>query len=170
MANHQIGQPIQDRWCICTSLHENELHTSHYASTRPALSERSTVDGINCWCGHDNSHLQDTPCPVFCTFSHHARDACRVKNQKASLPAPPALPPDSHAHKGWISGVVYPDDVLLQQDNKTHLVMHTSLGDITVQLLPELAPATVREIQRAAKVQGHSIRGCSNCRIYRCAA
>lgn len=97
-------------------------------------------------------------------------NACRVKHQKVALPAPPALPPDSHAHKGWISGVVYQDDVLLQADRNSSLVMHTSLGDITVQLLPELAPATVREIQRAAKVQVHSMRGCSNCRIYRCAA
>ena len=64
--------------------------------------------------------------------------------------------------------MVYPEDVLQQQDDTSHLVLHTPLGDIAIQLLPELAPASVRELKRAAKVQANSISRCSNCRIYRC--
>jgi hypothetical protein len=64
--------------------------------------------------------------------------------------------------------VVYPEDVLQQQDNTSHLVLHTPLGDVAIQLLPELAPASVRELKRAAKMQANSISRCSNCRIYRC--
>jgi hypothetical protein len=92
---------------------------------------------------------------------------CRIKNQKKELPAPPALPPDAHAVKGWVSGTIYPDDVLQKGDS--HLVMHTSLGDITIQLLPELAPASVREIQRMARLQASDLSLCGNCRMYRCA-
>lgn len=95
---------------------------------------------------------------------------CRIKNQKKDLPLPPALPPDAHAVKGWVSGTIYPDDVLFKkQEGSSHLVMHTALGDITIQLLPELAPASVREIQRMAKLQTNGLSSCRNCRMYRCA-
>lgn len=90
-----------------------------------------------------------------------------MKNQKAALPPPPALPPDAHAVKGWISGVVYPDEVLFPTDNSSHLVLHTTLGDIEIQLLPSLAPGSVRELKRAARMQANSLSKCSNCRIYR---
>lgn len=93
--------------------------------------------------------------------------SCRIKNQKQAFPSPPQLPPDAHAVKGWISGVIYPDDSHLQQYKDSNLVMHTSLGDIEVQLLPELAPASVRELRRMARLHAQGFSKCGNCRIYR---
>lgn len=105
------------------------------------------------------------PCPLcclVCLFWH------RLKHQKQPLPPPPVLPPDAHAVKGWVSGVVYPEELLFgQQDTAVHLVMHTTLGDIVIQLLPELAPWSVRELQRMALLQADGVSKCSNCRIYR---
>lgn len=108
----------------------------------------------------------------------------RIKHQKQKLPPPPALAPEAHAVKGWISGVLYPDDdadtlLLASGDGgeggggaskapppKTTLVLTTALGDIHISLLPNLAPASVRELVGAARMLGG--RRCSNCRIYRC--
>jgi cyclophilin family peptidyl-prolyl cis-trans isomerase len=56
------------------------------------------------------------------------------------------------------------------------MVWHTSLGDkVRVQLLPDLAPGSVRELRRAVALltaavspsQQHHVGFCSNCRIYR---
>jgi cyclophilin family peptidyl-prolyl cis-trans isomerase len=87
-------------------------------------------------------------------------------------PAPTELPlggSSSRADVPWTSGVVYPDpDAYLEAvKGKTKLLMHTPLGVIPIQLLPDLAPRSVAELQRGAAFllprQGY----CSGCNIYR---
>jgi cyclophilin family peptidyl-prolyl cis-trans isomerase len=91
---------------------------------------------------------------------------CWLRGAK-KLPTPPNLPEGANEAAGWMSGVVYDDDSAhLAAYNNTALVFTTKLGDIHIELLPELAPTSVRELRRAATIlapSGH----CSNCRIYR---
>lgn len=91
---------------------------------------------------------------------------CWLRGLK-ELPVAPNLPKDAHKSEGWVSGLVYDDEnAYLDAYNDTALVFSTRLGDIEIELLPELAPASVRELRRAASILAPS-GYCSNCRIYR---
>lgn len=91
---------------------------------------------------------------------------CWLRGDK-NLPVAPNLPDNAHKAEGWVSGVVYGDEnAHLAAYNNTALVFTTKLGEIEIELLPDLAPVSVRELRRAASIlapSGH----CSNCRIYR---
>lgn len=83
------------------------------------------------------------------------------------LPVAPNLPHNYQGADGWVSGIVYGDDSAhLAAYNNTALVWNTSLGPIEIELLPELAPTSVRELRRAAYTLAPS-GYCSNCKIYR---
>lgn len=48
------------------------------------------------------------------------------------------------------------------------LVLTTNIGSVNLDLLPELAPASVREVRRGAAVLAAQGRGCGRgCKIYR---
>jgi cyclophilin family peptidyl-prolyl cis-trans isomerase len=115
-----------------------------------------------------NSTLCDTW--VFCGDKHKCGaqyQECWLKNNKLRPP-----PNDLKGHSGpdvhWTSGVVYPnpDWQLNPLAKKLGLTMVTTIGNIVIKLLPELAPASVKELQRCVGImldQGH----CMGCRIYR---
>lgn len=115
---------------------------------------------------------------------------CWLKHQ-ASLP--PAERPGGGSSM-WTSGVVYPDlgpqaDAWLQATvagstsssassaassssssryaDRNALTLHFPLGDVAVQLLPELAPASVRELKRMVQLLELGGGACDGCRLYR---
>jgi cyclophilin family peptidyl-prolyl cis-trans isomerase len=55
----------------------------------------------------------------------------------------------------------------LEQYGNYSLVFHTIHGDITMTLLPDLAPKSVAELRRAASMLAPYNGYCQNCRIYR---
>lgn len=75
--------------------------------------------------------------------------------------------PQANKAEGWISGLVYDDsDAPLAAYSDAALVFTTKYGEVQIDLLPDLAPASVRELRRAAGILAPS-GYCSNCRIYR---
>jgi len=126
-----------------------------YSSCHVCVFARSSTPPVCCYCRH-SSPSRPLNIPTF-----------RLKHQNKPLSQPPNLPPDAKPSKAWISGVIYPDDQHLQRYNGSKMILHTTLGDIEIQLLPGLAPASIRELTRMAWLLSQGLTTCSNCRIYR---
>jgi hypothetical protein len=85
---------------------------------------------------------------------------CWLKHQ-ATMPPPSS----SLGSSAWTSGLVYRGDEWLQQySGQGSLTLHFRLGDVAVQLLPDLAPASARELRRLAALLAPSGGHCAGCR------
>lgn len=145
--------------CICCM--SAVLLAAHCAAVhRQVVARGGTEEGRNA-----------SSCNIWAFCGDH--DKCKERfgecwlKRENKLPPPPAMPPGAKKSEGWISGAVYDNHTHLEQYNTTGLVFHTSLGDIEMELLPELAPASVRELRRMAALLQPIGGYCSNCRIYR---
>ncbi len=121
------------------------------------------------------------------SFPHFLPPQCWLKHQ-ASLP--PAERPGGGSSM-WTSGVVYPDlgpqaDAWLRASgsgssssaasppsssssspfaDRNTLTLHFPLGDVAVGLLPDLAPASVRELKRMVQLLEMGGGACDGCRV-----
>ena len=93
---------------------------------------------------------------------------CWLKNNQ--LKPPPEEGPKGHTGPDvpWTSGVVYSNREwqLAPLEKSLTLTMDSTIGKIPIKLLPELAPASIRELRRCVSImldQGH----CMGCRVYR---
>eukprot|EP00198_Chlamydomonas_reinhardtii_P009785 XP_001699122.1 predicted protein [Chlamydomonas reinhardtii] len=99
----------------------------------------------------------------------HYRE-CWLKHQQ---PIPPpdvrAASSGSNGKSMWTSGVVYDNDAvwIQQYDGRSTLTLHFEMGDVVVKLLPDLAPASVRELRRMAALLALEGTGCDGCKLYR---
>ncbi|KXZ55434.1 hypothetical protein GPECTOR_3g84 [Gonium pectorale] len=92
---------------------------------------------------------------------------CWLKHQEPSA-LPPADAPRPQGAAMWTSGVVYDDASLVQAYGRYgKLTMHTSVGDLVITLLPELAPSTVAALRRGVQQMEAAGGGCGGCKLYR---
>ncbi|GIL53459.1 hypothetical protein Vafri_9054 [Volvox africanus] len=138
---HHAGSAAE--CCAACSSHQ-------LAAARGGLDKGPNSTTCNVWvyCGDAErcgSHYQE------CWLKHLAK-------------LPP--PPQPGANSIWTSGVVYPGDEWLQPyDSMKTLTMHFTMGDVVVELLPDLAPRSVHEIRRlGAILEGGA---CDGCKLYR---
>ncbi|KAG2429165.1 hypothetical protein HYH02_014100 [Chlamydomonas schloesseri] len=97
----------------------------------------------------------------------HYRE-CWLKHQQTIPPPEARASSGNNANSIWTSGVVYDSDEWLKQyDSRATLTLHFELGDVVVRLLPELAPASVRELRRMAALLALEGTGCDGCKLYR---
>ncbi|EFJ47170.1 hypothetical protein VOLCADRAFT_105231 [Volvox carteri f. nagariensis] len=107
-----------------------------------------------------------TTCNVWVFCGDAAR--CGPHYQECWLKSLAKLPPPPQpgANSMWTSGVVYPgDEWLLPYQSMKTLTMHLPMGDVVVELLPDLAPRSVHEIRRLAAMLAGS--ACDGCKLYR---
>ncbi|KAG2436118.1 hypothetical protein HYH02_011628 [Chlamydomonas schloesseri] len=89
---------------------------------------------------------------------------CWLKHQEGRLP--PGDVPLGNGTGMWTSGVIY-DDLGAEYAAWGKLVLHTTLGDIRITLLPRLAPYVVRELRREVAMMGATGGTCYGCKLYR---
>ncbi|PNH08564.1 hypothetical protein TSOC_004862, partial [Tetrabaena socialis] len=122
-----------------------------HAAARGGLDKGANSTACNAW--------------VFCPDAKRCgarHRECWLKHQASAVP-PKEQPEGASA---WTSGVLLQGDAWLQPYERLNtLTLQFELGPVAVELLPKLAPASVREIRRlAALVAGER---CGGCRIYR---
>lgn len=130
-------------------------HAHRAAAARGGLDKgpNSTTCNTWVWCGDRErcgGHYQE----------------CWLKHQ-ATLP-PADAPRPNNGPAMWSSGIVYDGDTMAQAyDKYSKLTMHTPIGDLVINLLPDLAPAVVRELRRQVLVMMVEGGGCGGCKFYR---
>lgn len=138
-------------------------HAHQQAAARGGLDQGTNSTACNTW-----SHCSD-------------KDKCGDRYRQCWLKHLPALPPPDGQGTPSVfsSGLVYDssDAWLAPYDSKTRLTLRFQMGEVEVELLPDLAPASVRELRRlAALLEGGSGGdgsggggggGCDGCQLYR---
>lgn len=92
---------------------------------------------------------------------------CWLKHQRV-MPPPEQQQAPQGGGNPWTSGLLYTGDGWLAPwQQRSTLTLHFALGDVAVQLLPELAPVSVRELRRLAALIQPSGGYCRGCRCAR---
>lgn len=139
----------------CAACHAHQL-----AAARGGLDKGANSTACNTW-----SHCSD-------------KEKCGDRYRQCWLKHLPSLPPPDGQGTPSVfsSGIVYDSDAwLASYDRKTRLTLRFQMGEVEVELLPELAPASVRELRRlVALLEGGSGNGgggggggCNGCELYR---